>query len=280
MSELFSHDAEFNRLRSGRDDVDLIAILIELARDAYPDLDAAACRREIERLQTAAMQRLQAGRRKLPTRDQLSELSELLYRDEGFHGNRDEYYDPRNSYLNEVLRRRTGIPITLGILYMAVAAGADLHVYGVPTPGHFMLGATANDEQWYIDPFSGGDVFDQAGCRRRVAEMTGQADQAAAAALEPASSLAIVVRVLRNLKAAHAMADQWAAALPVQQRLVALLPDLEDEQRDLGLIYLRSGHPHDALLLLHRYLDGRDDEQTQMLEPYLRTARRMAAELN
>src|SRR5581483_87040 len=97
--------------------------------------------------------------------DRLAAISDLLYVEERFRGNRDAYYDPRNSYLNEVLDRRCGIPITLGILYMTVASGAGVLVHGVPTPGHFMLMSDRQEpRQWFIDPFGGGEVLDPQGC--------------------------------------------------------------------------------------------------------------------
>jgi regulator of sirC expression with transglutaminase-like and TPR domain len=96
----------------------------------------------------------------------------------------------------------------------------------------------------------------------------------------PASALEIGARVLRNLKAAYVMDNQWVSALPVQQRLALLLPDAPDERRDLGLMYLRTGDPTRALALLEKYLARCSDEQAQAVQPYLRAARRMAAELN
>lgn len=279
MARSFAGDIEFSKLAAGGQ-ADLVGLMFEIARDAYPQLDADGCLAELRRLQANARGRLQRGERGATLEERLLAISEFLYASEGFHGNREEYYDPRNSYLNDVLARRTGIPITLGIVYMTVAAAAGIAIFGVPTPGHFMLGAVQNGQRWYVDPFSQGEVLDEAACRLRVEEMTGQAGSAANMPLEPASTLSIVVRVLRNLKAAYAMEDQWPSALPVQERIVALLPDKADEERDLALIYLRSGQPHPALQLLTHYVAHCDEETARAIEPYLKTARRLAAELN
>jgi regulator of sirC expression with transglutaminase-like and TPR domain len=273
----FGANVEFNKLRAGRDDVDLVELMLELARDAYPRLEPAIYRREIARLRQLASLCLRDAGQTLAAR--LDAISNLLYVKEGFRGNREAYYDPRNSYLNEVLDRRLGIPISLGIVYMAVAAGAAVAVWGVPTPGHFMLAAEDESRRWFIDPFSGGQFFDEAGCRRHLATMLGSA-AVADGCLRRASNHEIVVRVLRNLKAAHAMDDAWQSALPVQQRLAALLPDNPEEQRDLALVYLRSGHPHPALDLLNNYAAACNEERARLVEPYLRIARRMVAELN
>jgi regulator of sirC expression with transglutaminase-like and TPR domain len=276
MSQPFAHNPEFSKLCAGRDDIDLVAAMFELAGDAYPRAALEAGRHELNRLRTAAADRVRQLR-SADLAERLEAVSDLLYCNEGFRGNREAYYDPRNSYLNEVLARRCGIPISLGIIYMHVAAGSGIPVCGVPTPGHFMLAAQERDQQWFIDPFTEGEVLDPASCRRRVSERIGES---ADPWLRAATHLEIVVRVLRNLKAAYAMDDRWTSIVPVQQRLVALLPDHRDEQRDLALIFLRSGQPHTALELLTRYLDGSDPDTARQMEPFLRTARKLAAEMN
>jgi regulator of sirC expression with transglutaminase-like and TPR domain len=278
MALSFSGDVEFNKLRSGQGDADLVGVMLELAADAYPDLDAGACCQELNRLRDVAIRRVAESRGALA--DQLNALGRLLYREEGFFGNRESYYDPRNSYLNQVLERRCGIPISLAILYMHVAVGAGLRVHGVSTPGHFMLCAMSPTERWFIDPFGDGELLSEDECRTRVQAVFDPSAAIPPECFQPASTLEIVVRVLRNLKAAYAMNDQWAEALPVQERLLALLPDRRDEKRDLGLINLRSGHPHEALTLLGEYVSDCDEETARQMQPYLRTARKMAAELN
>src|SRR5690606_25356727 len=109
-------------------------------------------------------------------------------------------YDPRNSYLNEVLDNRTGIPITLGIVYLAVAQFAGLPVYGVSTPGHFVLGCHDLDERLYIDPFTDGDVLSPSACQRRVERINDEPGSLDEDDFRPACVRAIAVRVLRNLK--------------------------------------------------------------------------------
>ena len=132
----------------------------------------------------------------------------------------------------------------------------------------------------FIDPFNDGDVLSASACRGRIERVNGEPGSVDEEDLCPASQREIAVRVLRNLKAAYAMDNQWPAVLPVQQRLTLLLPDNLDEQRDLGLVYLRNGRPYPAIKLLEEYIRQSDDEQAEMLTPYLRAARRMAAELN
>lgn len=272
----FKGDLEFQKLLSGGGPVDLVSLMLEFAADAYPRLDRARVAAEVDRLGSAARKRL-AGEDRPSERSRLAKLSELLFAEEGFRGDRDAYYDPRNSYLNEVLDRRLGIPISLAIVYQAVAVRAGVRLFGVGTPGHFMLGAEGRTNL-YVDPFN-GDVLDREACRRRIESLLGEAGVISDAHFRPATPLEIGQRVLRNLKAAYVMENQWLAVLPVQERLT-MLSDQPDERRDLGLIYLRIGQAPRALRLLEDYLRTCAPKQSEELRPYLQKARRMMAELN
>jgi regulator of sirC expression with transglutaminase-like and TPR domain len=275
-----SSDIEFGKLLADQTGINLVRLMLEFATDAYPELDRRQCLRQIEQLGRDARQRLAALGPVATLRERLEAVSDLLYREEGFHGNREDYYDPRNSYLNEVLQRRTGIPITLGIVYMAVAQAAGLPVFGISAPGHFVLGCQELDETLFIDPFTGGDVLSLNACRRRLERINEQPGAFDDEPFEPAGVREIAVRVLRNLKAAYAMRNQWWEVLPVQQRLTLLLPHVLDEQRDLGLIYLRTGHVYPAIDLLQDCMRQSEAEDAELLTPYLRAARRLQAEMN
>lgn len=272
----FQGDPEFQKLLSGGGAVDLVSLMLEFAADAYPRLDRGPVAAELDRLGRAARKRLACAERP-NERSRLAKLSELLFEEEGFRGDRDTYYDPRNSYLNEVLDRRLGIPISLAIVYQAVAARAGIRLFGIGTPGHFLLGAEG-PAALYVDPFN-GDVLDRQACRQRIESLLGESGVIVDAHFRPATPLEIGQRVLRNLKAAYVMQNQWLAVLPVQERLT-LLADKPDERRDLGLIYLRIGQAPRAIRLLEEYLRNCEPAQAEELRPYLQKARRMMAELN
>lgn len=272
----FQGDPEFQKLLSGGGAVDLVSLMLEFAADAYPRLDRGPVAAELDRLGRAARKRLACAERP-NERSRLAKLSELLFEEEGFRGDRDTYYDPRNSYLNEVLDRRLGIPISLAIVYQAVAARAGIRLFGIGTPGHFLLGAEGR-AALYVDPFN-GDVLDRQACRQRIESLLGESGVIIDAHFRPATPLEIGQRVLRNLKAAYVMQNQWLAVLPVQERLT-LLADKPDERRDLGLIYLRIGQAPRAIRLLEEYLRNCEPAQAEELRPYLQKARRMMAELN
>jgi regulator of sirC expression with transglutaminase-like and TPR domain len=127
---------------------------------------------EIDRLGVACRDRIDCGRSDV--REQLATISRQLYEIEGFHGDREAYYEPANSYLNEVLARRRGLPISLGILYMAVAGRAGLAMFGVNTPGHFVVGCATDGGPLFVDPFNGGDLLDLESCRRRIQDALGE----------------------------------------------------------------------------------------------------------
>lgn len=274
------HDREFRRLLAGEPAVDLAKLLLEFAADAYPDLQPGRWIAELDELRRRAEAGVEHLGPKAGLANRLAAVSRLLYAEHGFRGNHDDYYDPRNSYLNEVLQRRLGIPISLGIVYMTVAGGAGLEVFGVNAPGHFMLGATEGNQTLYVDPFESGDVLSLEGCRVALERRLGAGAEIGDSQLRPARHLEIAARVLRNLKAAYAMRDQWEQVLPVQSRLSQLLPEMSDEQRDLGLVYLRTGQPSQALAQFDAYLKVCQPDDAQSLTPYVRSARRMLAERN
>lgn len=275
----FARDCQFQKLLAGAQQICLPGLMLEIATDAYPNVDMLACLAEVERLGSLATERVKQSQcQARGRRGALHEISRLLYVDEGFRGNEEEYYDPRNSYLNEVLRRRRGIPISLAVLYMSVAYRATVPMYGVCTPGHFMIASRDDSQTLYVDPFRGGEVLDLAECRARIAATLGQ--PCGEECFRPATHFEIAVRMLRNLKAAYARADRWPEVLPVQRRLTLMLPDEADERRDLGLVYLRIGSAAKALPLFEEYLRTCNQQDAEVIQPYVKTARRMAAEMN
>lgn len=273
--------AEFDKLLEGHSDVDLVRLLLEFAADVTSDLDTDACLAEVARLAGRVAQRLESCEiNPASLADCLRAASDVLYVEEGFQGDREDYYDPRNSQFDQVLLRRRGIPVTLAVLYCATAGPAGLPVFGVGTPGHFMVGCRLGSTELYVDPFDGGDLLDRAACRERIETLLGRSDVLRDEHFRPATPLEIAARVLRNLKAAYVLRNGWAEALPAQERLARLLCHERSEQRDLGLLCLRNGQPHRALRLLTAYAADCNDEGVQELQPYLRAARRLASEMN
>ena len=273
-------EVEFPKLCAGCDDISLPRLLIEIARDAYPQLDSLRPLMELDRLGERARRALAVGTHDGSLPAKLAIVSRVLFHDEGFHGDQEQYYDPCNSYLHEVLQRRRGIPITLSIVYREVARRAGLPVYGVGTPGHFVVGCEEEGQLWFVDPFALGEVLSFEQCRRRIEQHLGESGVLVAAHFAPANNHSIVVRVLRNLKGTLAQRNSWTELYHVQRRLAALLPGMSDEQRDLGLVALRVGAGLEAWQLLSHYVETCEAEQRAQIEPYLKLARRQVNEFN
>ena len=247
---------------------DLAPAALAIARVEYPSLDAGGYLDVIERMgDTAAARVTRAGVR---GQDAIALLNEYFYDEQRFTGNRDRYEDPRNSFLNEVLDRRTGIPITLAVLYLEIARRAGVRVAGVNFPGHFLLRAT--DERGalhhggdfvIVDPFHGGALLSEVDCREMLRQHVGDEAAYDADLLQPATRHDIVVRMLVNLKRLYVKMRSFPQARFVADLLLAVDPSAVSELRDRGLLAYHlqdfSAALRDLetyLQLLPRYADG------------------------
>jgi regulator of sirC expression with transglutaminase-like and TPR domain len=233
----FADSPEFRRLAGGEAPLDLARIALEIAADAHPALDIEAYLARIAALAERVRPRCRRG---ASARDILGQINWVLFVEEELRGNEAEYYDPRNSYLNEVLDRRLGIPITLSVLYRAVAEPLGLSVAGVNLPAHFMLRVDDGDRTWFVDPFRSGAVMSREACGRRLSELLQQPVDLTDEMVAPCPIATVVTRMLRNLKAIHLRAEDLPSLWPVQRRLTALNPLDADEVRDLGVLGLRT----------------------------------------
>jgi regulator of sirC expression with transglutaminase-like and TPR domain len=182
-------------------------------------------------------------------------LSRYLFEDLGFAGNTRDYGDPRNSFLNEVIDRRLGIPITLSVLFLEVARRCGLDAAGVGLPGHFIVRAKRGGEWIYLDPFHRGVEMTVADCRKRVKSVAGV--EFTPEHLQPVDARYVLMRMLNNLKNAHSKAAELDRAAAVIERLLVLSPGDADEVRNLGVLYAQAGRKEAALTLLEWYLRRR-----------------------
>lgn len=278
MRPTFEDSPEFRTLLRGDPAADLTRIGLEIARDAYPDLDTAACLARIDDLAARVRDRCVEGAR---PRQILGQINWVLYVEEKFQGNCVDYYDPRNSYLNEVLQRRLGIPISLSVLYLAIADRIGLTMAGVNLPAHFLVRTGRGPGTIFVDPYHGGVLLDRRGCARRVAEVTGQEVELTDSQIAPCATATIVARMLRNLKAVYLRGHEFAAALPVLRRLAALSRDDPVERRDLGVACLHADRPGEALDHLRAYVEARPDaHDAPDVRALLRVASREVAARN
>jgi regulator of sirC expression with transglutaminase-like and TPR domain len=258
--------------------VHLARIALEIARDADPDLDIESYLKRIEGLAERIRPRCPP---RAKVRDILGQINWVLYVEEELRGNQEDYYDPRNSFLNEVLDRRLGIPISLSVLYWTVAEQLGLSMAGVNLPAHFMLRVDEGERTWFVDPFHSGAVMSRQQCEKRLSEVL-QEPVALTDSLVAACSIAVVVtRMLRNLKSIYLRTQDGPSALFVQRRLTALNPLDPGELRDLGVLCVQADHPGEAIDPLQAYLaTAPSPEQAQEIRALLEAARRRVAQLN
>lgn len=233
---------------------DLLPAALAIARVEYPSLDTAPYLAIVEQMGRDAARRLH-GTTGDPTAA-IAALNEYLYDEEGFSGNRDSYDDPRNSLLNEVLDRRTGIPISLAVIYMEVASRAGLQISGVNFPGHFLLRAAGSipGEDLIIDPFHGGALLSESDCRQMLRTHVGDEAAFDPRLLTPATRHDIVVRMLVNLKRLYVKMRSFPQARFVSTLLLSVDPSAFGELRDRGLLAYHLEDFASALKDLEEYL--------------------------
>jgi len=270
--DVFEKSPEFRRLLSGDQTADLLRIALEIAQDEQPRLDASRYDRLIDRFAERVRDRCPNGAR---TRHILGQINWVLFVEEGFRGNTEDYRDPRNSALNQVIDRKLGIPISLSIVYRAVAWRIGLELDGVNLPAHFMLRTGRDDETIFIDAFHQGKLLDREGCMRTVESVIGQPIPWREELFAPCTTSAVVTRMLLNLKSIHLQQGDFPEAVAVLQRLVALHPSDADHQRDLGMAAIATDRPGLAIEPFQNYLAirPRADDSPTVLD-LLRQARR------
>jgi len=232
----------------------LLDVALLIARDEYPDLDP---RRYALQVQGHASHLRGAVERESHLALKMRTINRYLFEEVGYAGNHDEYYDPRNSYLNEVFERRLGNPISLALVQMAVSREIGLPLDGVSFPGHFLVRLPVDNGVLVMDPFNRGRPLDVDELRQRASTHLGGGmpdDDALSQILNPASNRAILVRMLRNLHGVYHKHGDWERAVRSADRVLRLLPDDPEALRDRGLGYLAIGHHAGAREDLRRYL--------------------------
>jgi regulator of sirC expression with transglutaminase-like and TPR domain len=266
-----------------------------IARIEYPRLDVEAY---LARLDAMGELARQAVERRLERTSDTSPLAcikavnEYLFDELHFVGNRQKYEDPRNSCLNEVLDRRTGIPITLCVVYMEVARRAGLHIDGVNFPGHFLVRCpevrSRGTSGLIIDPFHGGALLSEHDCRLLLQRQVGSEVAFSRSLLAPTTRLQILVRMLINLKRIYVHMRSFPQARDVTELLLAMTPSALSELRDRGLLAYHLNDVTGALRDLQTYLklsslgelDKESREEQEQIWEHVKTLRRRVASLN
>jgi regulator of sirC expression with transglutaminase-like and TPR domain len=242
-------------------DFALFEAAVSLAHDEYPDLDIQSVLDDVDQLLSRVRRRLPADAGPL---QKLRVLNQFFFKDLGFGGNVNNYYDPENSYLNALLRTRRGIPISLGVLWMELAQGLVLSVRGVGFPGHFLVKVHLPMGQAVLDPMTGHslsreELAERLDPYRRRNGLVDEFDVPLGLYLQTAPPREIIGRMLRNLKEIYRTQEDWERMLAVQERLVVLMPESWPEYRDRGLAHAELGHTDQAVADLECYLVHSDD---------------------
>jgi regulator of sirC expression with transglutaminase-like and TPR domain len=211
----------------------------------------------------------------------LHRLREFLFAEEGFRGNSEDYYDPGNSCLNDVLESKRGIPITLALVTMEVGARVGLRILGVGLPGHFVVSAHVGGDSVLLDPFSGGAVLTREGAHKVVARAVGRSIRLSEASFAPCSRRQILARMLGNLKAVYVSRGEWSKALEAIDYQLLVEGDSASHLRDRGSVLVKLGHFHRGIADWERYLGANPEaSDAGVIRQQLRRVREGLAALN
>jgi regulator of sirC expression with transglutaminase-like and TPR domain len=239
-------------VQRGGPDFSLAEAALWIAADDLPGVDPAVSLTRLDAI-AARVRRLIPGVAD-GSAERCAALLHVLFREEQFVGNAAEYDDPHNSYLNEVLDRRTGLPITLSIVFIEVARRAGISAYGMNFPGHFLALAEYPDGMVVVDPFNRGAMLEADELQARWRKVTGTAPPPLATLLAPAESLAIILRLLNNLKLVYLQRDDHPRAIATVEKMVIVDPLDATHHHELGALYLAARAFNPAIASLERCL--------------------------
>jgi len=267
----------------GRPDgqIDLARAALVVARLEYPDLAPAPYLRRLDELAAASGRHARPAARGRDPLGQLHRVREYLFAELGFSGNRRDYFDPRNSFVNDVLDRRLGIPITLSLVLIEVGRRVGLELHGIGLPGHFITGLRMGDDRILLDAFNRGRIVTAESCEAVVAKAVGRPVPLTEAHWNPVGKRQFLARMLNNLKAVYWRREAWDKAVQVLDRMLVLAPGAAVLGRDRGTALQHLGEHHRAAVEWERYLarcpQADDYEQVR---GRLRKAREHVARLN
>ena len=208
-------------------------------------------------------------------------LNRYLFDELGFSGNRENYYDPRNSYLNDVLERKMGLPITLSVVYMSIGRRLGMPLFGVGLPGHFIVKWEDQNTRLLIDPFNRGEILDEAGVEARVLDTFHAQAEFQPEWITTVDARYILIRLLNNLKAIFVQTQNLTRAWQAVDKLLILDPRSPENIHDMGLLSIHVKAFRKAAIYLEEYLLSHGDAADALqLRIYLRTALAAVERLN
>ena len=231
--------------------ISLAKAALFFAQTQYPDLNPDDYLTKLDAIASVLQEKLPDNSYPLKM---IQTINQYLFEELRFTGNTRDYYDPRNSYLHEVLDRKLGIPISLSILYLEIAQRLNFPMVGIGMPGHFLIRPNFEDAGIFVDAFNQGEILFPEDCESRLQQVYQQPVKLESAFLEAISNRQILVRMLTNLKIIYINNHLYENALQVINSLLILMPDSEMELRDRGLLYYQMGDGEHAIIDLETYL--------------------------
>lgn len=242
----------YQEVRQPEEQINLETAALYIAQEEYPDLDVEEYLNALDTMAEEIQERLPDE--SYPLRI-LQTINQYLYKDLDFKGNSENYYDPRNSFLNDVIDRRTGIPITLSLVYLAISKRLDFSMVGIGMPGHFLIRPTVNDMEIFVDPFHDGEILFPQDCQERLSQLYKQPVEMRPEFLEAVTPRQFLARMLTNLKLIYLNQNEIEKCLATIERILILFPDAPFELRDRGVIYFQTNRWIEARQDLESYLE-------------------------
>ena len=267
----YSQDIEFNKLLAWRSDVDLTILALELARDAYPQLDFGVV---VNWIRQRADDLRPVITRASSEREALQLVAKSIASDQGIVGDLRAYEESDGSFLNCVIEKQRGIPLSLTMLHMAVCRELNIDLQGVAAPRHFLSRVETPDGPLFLDAFAGCRIMNREEVLSWLTELTRLPKREISRHLKPVTARPIITRMLNNLKVLYAQREDWESAWKVQSRLAALSPSDYPERRDLALVAMRAEKTGLAIRLLNTLLRICPEEDRIGLEQHLEIAHR------
>jgi regulator of sirC expression with transglutaminase-like and TPR domain len=241
----------YQEIQQSDESIDLAKAAFYIAQEEYPQLDVEEYLNALDTMALELQERLPYGRYPLKI---VQSINEYLYKDLGFRGNTQNYYDPRNSFFNDVIDRRLGIPISLALLYIEIAKRIDFPMVGVGMPGHFLIRPDVEEMEIFVDAFNNGHVMFPQDCQQRLSQIFQHDVTLQPEYLAAVDKRQFLTRTLTNLKYIYVQQHELEKALAAVERILLLFPGMIQEIRDKGLLCYQLGRFSHAREDLESYL--------------------------
>jgi len=258
--------------------VPLAEAALLLACEEYPQLEISPYLDRLDEIADFVRPKLYTGMSPLDT---IEALNEVLFGIVGFRGNTENYNDPRNSFFNDVLERRMGIPITLSAVYLEVARRISFPIFGVGMPGHFLVKYGDRTQEFFLDPFNGGQILTREDCERRFSEMFGNEQEFTERMLDVVSPRQMLFRMVNNLKTIYLKAHAYEKSLAMVDMMLLADPEAIEQYRDRGILKVQLRRFNAAVQDFEQYVKGAPHSKDRpQVEEHLKELRRIQAMMN